>query len=246
MHIEVVANIGEARSDDFLHKTVIVVDVLRATSTIITALINGSKGIVPVETVLKAKEQYQEGDLLGGERFCKKIPGFDLGNSPSEYTRESVHGKRIILTTTNGTRGIQKAMKADHILAGALLNSRACAQAAVDLKRDTVILCAGTQDVFSLEDGLCAGLILEELANELGDRNILTNDFGLAMRGCYLQTKDTLYEAILASANGKKMSKSGFHDDLIQCSRPNVANRVPILERDQLVLLPQSLTRSAF
>ncbi|NQX65033.1 2-phosphosulfolactate phosphatase [Paenibacillus alba] len=246
MHIEVVANIGEARSDDFLHKTVIVVDVLRATSTIITALINGSKGIVPVETVLKAKEQYQEGDLLGGERFCKKIPGFDLGNSPSEYTRESVHGKRIILTTTNGTRGIQKAMKADHILAGALLNSRACAQAAVDLKRDTVILCAGTQDVFSLEDGLCAGLILEELANELGERNILTNDFGLAMRGCYLQSKDALYEAILASANGKKMSKSGFHDDLIQCSRPNVANRVPILERDQLVLLPRSLTRSAF
>ncbi|MDQ0898183.1 MULTISPECIES: 2-phosphosulfolactate phosphatase [unclassified Paenibacillus] len=237
MHIEVVANIGEARSDEFLHKTVIVVDVLRATSTIITALINGCKAIVPVETVLKAKELFREGDLLGGERFCKKIPGFDFGNSPLEYTKAAIQGKRIILTTTNGTRGIQKAMKADHVLAGALLNSRACARAAVDFKRDTVILCAGTQDVFSLEDGLCAGLILEELSFLLGDKNMAVNDFGMAMRGCYLQSKDTLFETILACSNGKKMNKSGFRADLIVCAKPNTTDQVPILERDQMVLM---------
>jgi 2-phosphosulfolactate phosphatase len=246
MHIEVVANIGEARSDDFLHKTVIVVDVIRATSTIITALINGCKAIVPVETVLKAKELYREGDLLGGERFCKKIPGFDFGNSPLEFTKEAVQGKRIILTTTNGTRGIQKAMKANHVLAGALLNSRACAQAAIDFKRDTVILCAGTQDVFSLEDGLCAGLILEELTLELGDKNVVINDFGLAMRGCYLQAKDTLYDTLLACSNGKKMNKSGFHADIVWCAKSNITDRVPILEHDQMVLLNRSLTRPAF
>ncbi|NOU72219.1 2-phosphosulfolactate phosphatase [Paenibacillus sp. LMG 31458] len=237
MHIEVVANIGEARSDEFLHKTVIVVDVLRATSTIITALMNGCKAIVPVETVLKAKELFREGDLLGGERFCKKIPGFDFGNSPLEYTEAAVQGKRIILTTTNGTRGIQKAMKADHVLAGALLNSKACARAAVDFKRDTVILCAGTQDVFSLEDGLCAGLILEELSILLGDKNMAFNDFGMAMRGCYLQSKDTLFETILASSNGKKMNKSGFQADLVLCAKANTTDQVPILERDQMVLM---------
>ena len=169
MHIEVIANIGEARSDEFLHKTVIVVDVLRATSTIITALMNGSKGVVPVDTVIKAKELARDGDLLGGERYCKKIPGFDFGNSPLEYTREAVQGKRVILTTTNGTRGIQKAIKADRVLAGAIINGRASAAAAIDLKRDTVIVCAGTQDVFSLEDGLCAGFILDEIAALLGE-----------------------------------------------------------------------------
>ncbi|MBP1962107.1 2-phosphosulfolactate phosphatase [Paenibacillus aceris] len=246
MYIEVVANIGEARSDDFLHKTVIVVDVIRATSTIITALINGCKAIIPVETVLKAKELYREGDLLGGERFCKKIPGFDLGNSPLEFTKEVVQGKRVILTTTNGTRGIQKAMKADHVLAGALLNSKACAEAAIALKRDTVILCAGTQDVFSLEDGLCAGLILEELVSALGEKHVVTNDFGLAMRGCYLHAKNTLYETLLTCTNGKKMCKSGFQADVVSCTKTNITDQVPILEQDQMVLLQLSQGRRAF
>ncbi|UKS30735.1 2-phosphosulfolactate phosphatase [Paenibacillus sp. HWE-109] len=246
MHIEVVANIGEARSDDLLHKTVIVVDVLRATSTIITALANGCKAIVPVETVMKAKEQVQEGDLLGGERYCKKIPGFDFGNSPLEYTREAVQGKRIILTTTNGTRGIQKSMKADHILAGALLNGRACAQAAIAFKKDTVILCAGTQDVFSFEDGICAGLILEEFTRSLGEKNVLINDFGLTMRSSYLHSKDSLFETLVSCANGKKMSRSGFHDDLILCAKTNIMDQVPIWEHDQMILLPRSLARSAF
>lgn len=246
MHIEVVANIGEARSDDFLHKTVIVIDVLRATSTIITALIHGCKSIVPVETVLKARELYREGDLLGGERFCKKIPGFDLGNSPLEYTREAIQGKRIILTTTNGTRGIQKAVKADHVLAGAFLNSSACAEVVAQLKRDTVIVCAGTQDVFSLEDGLCAGHIVEELASQLGEKQITTNDFGMAMRGCYLQAKDRLLETLLASSNGRKMCKSGYLSDIAACAQTSITDQVPILEGDQLVLLQRNLSRPAF
>lgn len=235
MHIEVIANIGEARSDEFLHKTVIVVDVLRATSTIITALMNGSKGVVPVDTVIKAKELAKDGDLLGGERYCKKIPGFDLGNSPLEYTREAVQGKRVILTTTNGTRGIQKAIKADRVLAGAIINGRASAAAAIDLKRDTVIVCAGTQDVFSLEDGLCAGFILNEIAALLGESLMITNDFGLAMRGCYLEAKDRLFETILACSNGKKMKKSGFSADVELCAKVNMTDCVPVLEQDQMV-----------
>ncbi|NQX58884.1 2-phosphosulfolactate phosphatase [Paenibacillus qinlingensis] len=235
MHIEVIATICEARSDEFLHKTVIVVDVLRATSTIITALMNGSKGVVPVDTVMKAKELARDGDLLGGERYCKKIPGFDFGNSPIEYTREAVQGKRILLTTTNGTRGIQKAIKADRVLAGALINGRASAAAAIELKRDTVIVCAGTQDVFSLEDGLCAGLILNEIANLLGEQHMITNDFGLAMRGSYLAAKNHLFETILACSNGKKMKKSGFLADVELCTKTNITDCVPVLEHDQMV-----------
>ncbi|WNR42568.1 2-phosphosulfolactate phosphatase [Paenibacillus roseipurpureus] len=235
MHIEVIANIGEARSDEYLNKTVIVVDVLRATSTIITALMNGCREVIPVETVIKAKECARRGDLLGGERYCKKIPGFDLGNSPIEYTREAVEGRRIILTTTNGTRGIQKAIKADHVLAGALLNGRAAAAAAIELKRDTVIVCAGTQDVFSLEDGLCAGLLLDEIASQLGEASMQTNDFGLAMRSCYHESKDRLLDTILASSNGKKMKKSGFLADVELCAQCNLFDCVPILEQDHMI-----------
>ncbi|RTE09720.1 2-phosphosulfolactate phosphatase [Paenibacillus whitsoniae] len=239
MHIEVVANIGEARSEEFLHKTVVVVDVLRATSTIITALSNGSRGIVPVETVVKAKELYREGDLLGGERFCKKIPGFDFGNSPLEYTREAVQDRRIILTTTNGTRGIQKALKASHVLAGALMNGRACADAAIQLGRDTVILCAGTQDVFSLEDGLCAGLIMHEIIQKLGAEHVQANDFGMAMHSAYLTCKHRLLDHLLSCSNGRKMKKSGFLADIILCAQANISESVPILENDHMVLLPR-------
>ncbi|MFD0695008.1 2-phosphosulfolactate phosphatase [Paenibacillus sp. GCM10027628] len=238
MQIDVVANIGEARADEFIHKTVIVIDVLRATSTMIAALGNGCKAVVPVETVLQAKDLQKPGDLLGGERFCKKIPGFDFGNSPAEYTRAAVQGKRIILTTTNGTRGIQKAMKADHVLAGALTNGNACAKAAVTFKRDVVILCAGTQDVFSLEDGLCAGLILEEIGRIVGDKNLAVNDFGLAMRSCYLQAKDALLDTLLTCANAKRLCKIGFREDLVACSKVNETTIVPIRDRDQMVPAP--------
>ncbi|UJF31264.1 2-phosphosulfolactate phosphatase [Paenibacillus hexagrammi] len=241
MQIDVVANIGEARSDEFLHKTVIVIDVLRATSTMITALSNGCKSILPVETVIQAKELQTSGDLLGGERYCKKIPGFDFGNSPSEYSPSAVKGRRIILTTTNGTRGIQKAMKADHVLAGAFINGAACAAAAVDFRRDVVILCAGTQDVFSLEDGLAAGQITAELISLLGDKQVCLNDFGQAMLHAFERNRDGLRAAILLCSNGKRLCKIGFQDDIDLCCALNTTTMVPMLLHDQMVPYKQSL-----
>jgi 2-phosphosulfolactate phosphatase len=234
MQIDVVATIGEARSDEFLHKTVIVIDVLRATSTMIAALAHGCRGIVPVETVLQAKELYQQGDLLGGERFCKKIAGFNYGNSPQEYTGADIFGKRLILTTTNGTRGVQKACKAEHLLAGALLNGKACADAAVQFKRDIVILCAGTQDVFALEDGLCAGQLVDEIGNLIGASSVNVNDLGLAMRSSYLLLRANLPEVLLHSSNGKRLSKLGFTHDVNYCAQRDTTHVVPIFRDGML------------
>jgi 2-phosphosulfolactate phosphatase len=236
MEIDVIAMIGEARSDDMMHKTVIVIDVLRATSTMITALARGCSGVIPVETVLQAKELHTQGDLLGGERFCKKIPGFDLGNSPLEYLQADLAGKRVIMTTTNGTRGIQKAYKAEHVLAGALLNGRACAKAALDLRRDIVIVCAGTQDVFSLEDGLCAGQIIEELSMLQGEQGMTVNDFGIAMRNCFLQVKDDLPKALFHCWNGNRLNKLGFGPDIRYCSQMNLTEIVPIMKHGVMVI----------
>jgi 2-phosphosulfolactate phosphatase len=240
MQIDVIATIGEARSDEFLHKTVIVIDVLRATSTMITALQHGCQSIIPVETVLQAKELYRQGDLLGGERFCKKINGFDYGNSPTEYTHNDILGKRLILTTTNGTRGIQKSSKAEHLLAGALLNGKACAEAAALLKRDVVILCAGTQDVFALEDGLCAGQLIEEITSLLSASLVSVGDFGIAMHSSYLQLKNDLPEVLLHSANGKRLSKLGFRSDVTYCAQKDITDLVPSFHGGILTVFPKT------
>jgi 2-phosphosulfolactate phosphatase len=234
MQVDVIASVAEARTEDLIHKTVIVIDALRATSTLITALAGGAKGVVPAETVQQAKQLQKEGDLLGGERSCRKIPGFDLGNSPFEYTPELVGGRRIVMTTTNGTRGIQKAQKAHHVLAGSFLNGTACAKAAHHLQRDIVIVCAGTQDVFSWEDGLCAGFISDALIRQAA---VELGDFGLAMLAGYRHVRERIEEALLGTSNGKRLTKLGFRGDIVFCAQRDKFGIVPVLQQGTMVPL---------
>ncbi|NBI27556.1 2-phosphosulfolactate phosphatase [Chengkuizengella sp. YPA3-1-1] len=233
MQIEVVPNVNEARSDNFINKTVIVIDVLRATSSIVTALECGSDGIIPVETVNEAKNFESKNDLLSGERYCKKISGFDLGNSPLEFLNHEIQGKRIIMTTSNGTRAIQKSHKAAHVIAGTILNASNCARKAFNLKRDIVLLCAGTQDQFSLEDGLCAGMMIHELKQL--QEEIHLSDFSMTMYLSFLQSKNELQRTILQCSNGKKLCKMGFEEDVIFCTMQNEYSVVPIL-RDNIMV----------
>ncbi|MEF3301944.1 2-phosphosulfolactate phosphatase [Paenibacillus sp. GYB003] len=234
MLVDVIPCVNEARSDDLIQKTVIVIDVLRATSTIVTALEHGCAAVVPTETVNQAKQCQQEGDLLGGERFCKKIAGFDFGNSPAEYSTPAVAGKRVVLTTTNGTRAIQKSQRAGRMLAGCLLNAEACAEAAYSFGRDIVILCAGTQDEFCLEDGLCAGLLVRYL-QQLGDGRLQANDFGSAMLHAFDAVQGGLEEALLSCASGRRLVKLGHEDDVRFCARTNVYRLVPVWKDQSLV-----------
>ncbi|MEB3101455.1 2-phosphosulfolactate phosphatase [Ferviditalea candida] len=236
MRLDVIPSVNEARSDDLIHKTVIVIDVLRATSTIVTALAAGCAGIIPVETVIQAKNLREEGELLGGERYCKKITGFDLGNSPLEYRDHGLQGEKIIMTTTNGTRAMQKVQKASHVLLGSLLNARSCARVAWELKRDVVLVCAGTQDQFSLEDGLCAGCIVDCIYS-FAEEQPEVNDFGLAMRHAYLHAGTDMQNAILSCANGKKLCRLGFEEDVLFCCNFNQFDVVPVLQDHILVKL---------
>lgn len=238
MDITVLPSVNEARADELVNKTVIVIDVLRATSTILTALAHGCQAIYPAETVLQAKQLYQPGFILGGERACKKIPGFDLGNSPLEYTDASIAGKTLIMTTTNGTRAIQKAGKAGTILAASLLNGKVCAEEALSLKKDIVILCSGTQDVYSLEDGVCAGLLVDELlkASVESRAELGINDFGLSMLYAFRHVQHNLTEALLHCSNGKRLCKLGFLEDIKYCSQMNTIPLVPIVREGKLVI----------
>lgn len=233
MQIEVIASVNEARSDDLAGKTVLVIDVLRASSNMVTALVHGCPCLIPVETVQQAKALQQPGDLLGGERNCKKLAGFDIGNSPFEYM-ELVRGKRILMTTTNGTRAVQKTQRAFKVLACSLLNATACAEAAAAWGKDVYILCSGTQDVFALEDGLCAGMAAEALHRLTGGQ-IEGNDLCQAMRSAYLHNQDHLEETLLSSANGRRLARIGFGEDVAFCSRRDLYDLVPVLQNGCMV-----------
>jgi len=228
MQAAIISNTSEASAVRFANKTAIVVDVLRASSTIITALSAGASNITPVETVIEARSMQQNGDLLGGDRFCRKIPGFELGISPSEYTNCAIAGQRIILTTTNGTRAIYKSMRAEHLLVGALLNAAACAQAAIELRKDIIIVCAGAHDEFAIEDGLGAGLILHRLT-ELYQGDLELDDLGWAMVALYRDRAKHLRETLYSGMTGRKLVKLGLSADIDACAAADSFATVPRL-----------------
>lgn len=236
MKIDAISNINEARSEQLINRTVIVIDVLRATSSIVTALENGSAGVIPVKTIHQAKQRKQEGDLLAGERFCKKIAGFDLGNSPTELRNTNIAGRRIILTSTNGTRVIEKSCKAAYVLAGSFLNAKACARAAIQLGREVMIICAGTQDKFSLEDGLCAGLIIAEI-EQMAYAGIMINDFARAMSWSYIHKAGQLENAMLQCENGVRLTQLGYKEDVVYCTNVNKSDIVPSLNNHIMTAL---------
>lgn len=233
MQITVFSHIRDVEPQYLTNQTVIVIDVLRATSNMVTALAHGCRDILPLESIEAAIRLKAGGDLLGGERNCCKPADFDFGNSPFEYMNPLVLDKRILMTTTNGTRVIQQVNQAKHILAGAFINARACANAALELDGEIRIVCAGTNDCFSWEDGLCAGLILHELQLIMPD--FQTNDFGLCMLSSYLEVKNSLLPALLQSSNGKKLCKLGFESDIGYCSMQNISDTVPIFKDGALI-----------
>src|SRR5512142_3182270 len=141
-------------------RTVVVVDVLRATSTMVEALANGAKNIFAVATTDEAVKIAtgigRDQTLLAGERNCVRIEGFDLGNSPLEMTGESVGGRQVIMTTTNGTSALAAAASARRVLVASLLNVDAVARELAEGDQEITFLCAGREKRFALEDAICA------------------------------------------------------------------------------------------
>ncbi|GAB7386815.1 2-phosphosulfolactate phosphatase family protein [Bacillaceae bacterium] len=234
MKIEVIAKADEVRQEDLVQKTVIVVDVLRASSTIVTALAAGCKEVIPVETIGQAFHYPHNEAILAGERYGKKIAGFSLNNSPTQMRLEpSLPGKTLVLTTTNGTRAIQKAAKGETILIGCFLNAADCAETAVALRRDITILCAGSRNEFSLEDALGAGCLIAEIKKR--DAQAATNDCGEVLLLAYWQAQDRLAEHLLQSATGKRLLQAGFQQDVSFCAQRNAYSLTPVLKNQRII-----------
>ena len=198
---------------DLKDTTCVVFDVLRATSTMITALAHGVAEIWPAGTLEEAQELKQRfpDALLGGERFGDRIEGFDLGNNPLEY--QDLAGRRIITTTTNGTVALRACGHADRVLVGALLNLAALHQAVVQEATPRLLLvCAGTFETFALEDSMAAGM----LAASFPEAEL--TDAALAALATAETTKTPL-EGLLRARNGKALFDRGWRDQVEWCAQ---------------------------
>lgn len=165
MKVDIIFIADESSESKTKGKVCVVIDVLRATSVIITALENGAERIFPFKDIETIQERCRnlKNIIKCGERNALKIDGFDLGNSPLEFTKEKVFGKDIYMSTTNGTKAIENSLSADKILICSFLNIQSVVKRIVEYGKDCVIVCAGTNGKFSLDDTLCAGFIIKEL-----------------------------------------------------------------------------------
>ena len=169
MKIDVIISANHIDEEALRGKVAVVIDMLRATSVITTALANGANKVIPVVSVEKAFEIAAEikasGEevLLGGERNALKIEGFDFSNSPLEFKKEIVEGKNVIMTTTNGTRALNLCAKADKVIVASMLNGQAVAQYLKDEDKEIIFVNSGTNGQFSGDDFICAGYMISEL-----------------------------------------------------------------------------------
>lgn len=240
MKIEVLANAGFTRLPYLENKLVVVIDVLRATSTMVTALANGCQAIIPVSTPEEALERRLTlpGSLLGGERQALPIEGFDLSNSPFDYVPEKVGGKRVIMTAANATRAIRESNAAPMILMASFVNMQSIVSVTLHRLKTNhkyggiVIFCTGTEEQFDLPDTLCAGMLIDSLGI-----NVELNDLGTAARILYRGSEDHLANMIRESDHGQRLLSLGLEQDLIYCSTPNILPIIPVYEEGEIAWL---------
>jgi len=228
MNIKFYATLEQVEKNSLQNATVVVIDVLRASSTIVAAMESGAERIIPIADVETASRLVRPAErdkkLLAGERKCLPVPGFDLSNSPGEFTPARVRGKTLVLTTTNGTRAIAAAPKAGRIVICALTNLHAVA-AALREERELVVLCCGAEGSIAAEDLLCGGMLLKSIepvivAGPLSDAariaRVIAEEFG-----------SNAEAFVRSSDHGRKLVALGFESDVVFCSRVGVSSSVP-------------------
>ncbi|HHW42665.1 MAG TPA: 2-phosphosulfolactate phosphatase [Desulfotomaculum sp.] len=245
--IDVIPVVQSINPEDLAGRTAVVFDVLRATSTMATALTNGCRAVVPVVEVEEARQAAAMLEnkgipvLLAGERGGRKVDGFPHGNSPLEFPPEVAAGKTLVLTTSNGTRALAAAARgARTVLAGSLLNARAVAGELLRLGQDITLICAGSEGRFSLEDTLAAGMVVLELVElisgnrpEEGSLKLLPLDLSdLTVTALHLARayRDNPRAAFDHSRHGRRLAAMGLADDLDWCARLNVFPVVPVVK----------------
>jgi 2-phosphosulfolactate phosphatase len=248
MRIDVCITPGQIDELQLRHKNVVVIDVLRAGTTIARALANGAKEIILVESVESAVKISASlfGDvvLLGGERGGKIVEGFQLGNSPSEYTENVVKGKSIVFTTTNGAVAMSRGRYAKQMVIASFVNVARVVDFIRNLGEDIVIVCAGNQSAtggFSLEDTVCAGMIIDR-AKEGNTGGVELSDSAFASLTLYRSFAPNLFETLEKSNHGRDLAELGFKDDIRTCASIDSIPVLPLLSGSVIRLAQDSST----
>lgn len=229
MKIDVAFLPRDIQDIDIRDTVCIVLDIFRATTSMVTALSNNCARIVPALSVEEAhKLAANRGRVLfAGERQSIKIDGFHFGNSPYEFSVDKVAGQTIIMTTTNGTVAVKATEGAQRTLIGAFVNASAVCRKAEQYHKDVLIVCAGTDRLFSLEDALCAGLMVKKLFCSDGQLEPVLTDSAQAAMLLYEHSQDQLAEVAINSRNGKRLYDLGRTDDVEYCFRTDLFAGVP-------------------
>lgn len=212
-------------------RTVVVVDIFRATSCMVTALAHGASCIKPFADLEECLASKRDGFETSGERNGQKVDGFDRGNSPFEYMGEPIKGKKIAFTTTNGTQAIEKSKQAKTLLIGSFLNLQSAANAIRELGDPVLVVCAGWKGRVNVEDTLFAGALAENLL----DSFTLEDDAALAAVNLYQSAKSDLEGFLKNSSHVKRLARLNVVKDIGFCLTANQYRVVPILRNGLLV-----------
>lgn len=213
---------------------VVVIDILRATSSITYGIENGAEAIIPVMNVEDCLAYADKGYLLAAERNGEVVEGYDFGNSPFSYTAQKVAGKTIVLTTTNGTKAMHLAQeRAYQVIVGSFLNLSAVCEYLKKENKDVLLLCAGWKDNFNLEDTLFAGAVVEQLQEDF----TVGDDSSVAALDMYQLAKSDLRGYLQKSSHNHRLIKLNIEEDVRFCLKIDVCQAIPVLQGEMLVAL---------
>ena len=236
MKVDLIISADDIKEEDLRGKVVVVIDMLRATSVIVTALNNKAKEVFPILTVEEAfskkNELVAEGisPLLGGERKAVRIERFDFSNSPLEYTAEKVEGKSIILSTTNGTRAINLSLNSEEILIGAMINSKAVIKLVKEINKDVVFINAGTNGEFSMDDFICSGYMISLLCEGEEKNKYEISDISKTAKYIY-ENNLNIIDFIKNARHYNILMELGLNNDLEYCCKKDIIDVVPRVDK---------------
>ena len=222
---------------DIEESIVVVIDILRATSSITYGIDNGAEAIIPVANVEDCLTYADKGYLLAAERNGEVVTGYDFGNSPFSYTPEKVSGKTIVLTTTNGTKALYLASKrAYQVVIGSFLNLDSLCDYLSVQNKNVLLLCAGWKDQFNLEDTLFAGAVVNKLRKNFEH----FDDSSVAAEDLYSLAKDDLRKYLYKSSHSHRLAQLNIEEDVVFCLQLNICSAIPVLQGEKLVALNSS------
>jgi 2-phosphosulfolactate phosphatase len=218
------------------HSVIVIIDVLRATSTIATALENGAKAIIPVDSVAECiRIGKQINAITAGERDGKIAEGLEYGNSPFEYPRSFIEGKTLVLTTTNGTRLLHMALDngATNIITGAFANIDAVCEYLIAKNQPVILACAAWKDRVNIEDSLFAGMVIQKIKDHFN----INCDASQMAEGLYNAAQTGMYEFMEKNkaSHFLRLSAYGLQEDIKFCLTPNTAKALPLYSEGKLI-----------